>query len=318
MASLQIEKPATAMPVTLTEAKNFLRVDINDDDLLITAMLQAATEACENFTNRSFCIKGFRQSLDSFPYFTDTTMSQAAYPPSYYALPRYSTTLWNYSQMIKLFRPPLVSVDRISYLSSSDQQWHDLVPSPPLWYPARVYALNALVMDNNANVQKCVFAGTSDSNPPKNWNKAINGVTVETSPDTGGEGSGPVQWQNQGPFAATTPDTTQGQFGAYIIDLDSEPARIFPGPPGFFWPPVLYVPNSVQIHFTAGFSVDGTQIGDGIGQMPACIKIAILQCVANWYENREASMLGSFGELPFHCQMLLWSKKVIDYQPTRG
>ena len=317
MASLQIEKPATALPVTLDEAKNFLRVTISDDDALISTLISAATTACELFTRRSFCRKGFRQSLDSFPYFVDTVMSQMAYPPSYYALPRYSTTLWNYSQMIKLFRPPLVSVDRITYLAASDSQWHDMVPAPALWYPDRGYALNDLVMDNNANVQKCSVAGTSGANPPT-WTKVIGGTTIEPA-DPSGEGSViPIQWVNQGPFAAIVPQPPAGQFGSYMVDADSEPGRIFPGPPGNFWPQVLYVPNAVQIHFTAGHAVDGSVEGDGIGQMPTVFKTTIFQCLANWYENREAAMLGKFGELPNHCKMLLWSKRVEDFQPTRG
>ncbi len=97
MASLIVESPPANEPVTLVEAKSFLRVEIPNDDALIAGLIIAAREVCENFTDRSFCIKGYRQSLDSFPYFTDTMLSQMAYPPSYYSLPRYSTTLWNYA-----------------------------------------------------------------------------------------------------------------------------------------------------------------------------------------------------------------------------
>jgi hypothetical protein len=66
-------------------------------------------------------------SLDSFPYYTDTVASQQAYPPSYYSLPRYSTTLWNYSQVIKLWKPPVVEVEKITYIGT-DGQPHDLFP----------------------------------------------------------------------------------------------------------------------------------------------------------------------------------------------
>jgi hypothetical protein len=169
MAGLLIEKSPTAEPVTLKQAKNFLRVEVSDDDLLITGLIQAAREACEVFTSRSFCFKGYLMTLDSFPYFTDSIASQQAYPPAYYSLPRYSTTLWNYSQMIKLWRPPCANVDRISYLAASDQQWHDFVPAPALWYPGTVYLANDLVVDNKANVHKCTVAGTSTGNPPA-WN----------------------------------------------------------------------------------------------------------------------------------------------------
>lgn len=320
MAALVVETPASAYPVTLNEVKNFLRVSITDDDAMIMGFIDAATTAVEVFTRRSLCTKGFRQSMDAFPYYTDTVMSQSAYPPSYYALPMYSTTLWNYSQMIKLFRPPLISVDRISYLAASDNQWHDLTPIPKLWYPGTAYTLNTVVMDNDGNQQKCTVAGTSQSDPPT-WATNLGGITVENT-DSPDETNGPT-WQNIGPAFITggseeVTNSTQAQFGTYMVDTDSEPARIFPGPPGNFWPQVLYVPNAVQIHFTAGFAANGTQIGDGPGLMPAVFKTAIMMCVANWYENREAAMLGGFAELPNHIKMLLWSKRVLDFQPTRG
>ena len=310
MAALVIEIPATAQPVSLTAAKDFCRVSTTDEDELFGIMLAAATELAESFTNRSFCIKGFRQSMDSFPYFCDTAISQQAYPPAYYALPMYSTTMWNYSQMIKLFRPPLVSVDRITFLSDDDEQWHDLVPIPKLWYPGSAYAVDNKVMDNNGNVEQCAVAGISDAKPPL-WSKVIGNTTTEVSPDLRGEGSGPIQWTNIGPPIGLPAGTVQGQFGAYMVDSDSEPGRIFPGPPGNFWPPVLYVPNAVQIHFSAGYSTDGSKV-------PYRAKMAILQTVAHWYENRETVVLGTFNELPNHAKALLWSLRIMDQQPTRG
>jgi hypothetical protein len=301
MASLIVEKPPTAEPVTLAQAKRFLRVEFPDDDDLITGLIQAAREACENFTDRSFCIKGYRQSLDSFPYFTDTMLSQMAYPPSYYSLPRYSTTLWNYSQMIKLFKPPLVAVDRITFISSADKQKHDMLPQPQPWYPDTDYAIGDEVTDNlgthstNAgNIQKAITAGKSQSEPPM-WGPHSGDVTTD-GPD--------LIWENQGVAAF-------GEFGRFIVDLDSEPARIFPGPPGNFWPPVLYVPQAVQIHFRAGYSVDGSKV-------PGAVKTAMLQLIANWYENREAAQPGVYTKLPYHVEMLLWCHRVMDMQPTRG
>src|SRR5581483_7536576 len=87
----------------------------------------------------------------------------------YYSLPRYSTTLWNYSQMIKLTPPPLVSVQQMRYV------------------------------DTDGNNQTLVK------------------------------------------------DTD------FVLDLETEPARIFPVP-GRYWPASLYVANSLIIDFTAGFS----------------------------------------------------------------
>src|SRR5260370_37534039 len=161
MAGLIIETQPKVEPVALDDLKNFLRVDISDDDAMIEGMGIAARELCESFTRRSFVQKGYKQVLDSFPYFVDTVMSQLAYPPSYYSLPRYSTTLWNYSQMIKLFRPPLVSVNRITFVSAGTQQKQDMLPISPPWSPDTLYQIGNQVTDPTDNVQQCTVAGTS-------------------------------------------------------------------------------------------------------------------------------------------------------------
>lgn len=118
--------PPSCEPVALADMKTFLRVNWDTDDTMISGLITAAREVAEEFCRKSFVQKGYKQFLDSFPYFVDTIMSQMAYPPSYYSLPRYSTTLWNYSQMIKLFYGPLVSVTQIKYVSSETSQWETL------------------------------------------------------------------------------------------------------------------------------------------------------------------------------------------------
>ena len=207
MAGLSVEFPAVIDPVTLTWAKNFLRVDdITDDDDLIASLISAATILCEVYCRRSFIQKGFLLTLDSFPYFTDTMLSQMAYPPSYYSLPRYSTTLWNYSQMIKVFRPPLISVDRITYMDSTKAAFEDLVPQPIPWYPQTAYTAGQQVADYNGNIETCTFPGTSGTstpdfstivgnsvgesgyNPTQNYLLAIVNASFENPPQTPGSG----------------------------------------------------------------------------------------------------------------------------------
>lgn len=307
MPSLQVEIPPSCTPIALDETKNFLRVEIDDDDDLIEGLIEAAVEACEVFTMRSFIQKGYIQTLDSFPYFADTQLSQNAMPPSYYSLPLYSTTLWNYSQQIKLFRPPLISVDALMYMSSADSQWHALVPVPNVWYPLRKYtageAISNQVADGNGNIQQCTEAGQAGVNPPV-WSLLVGGFTVEASGLT---------WENLGPIPIQSPIVggSQGrQFGAFIIDTNSEPARLFPGPAGNYWPPVLYLPNAVQIHFTSGF-------GPNADAVPGAIRTALFQHVADCYENRTPVEKAS-QTLPGHVKALLWPWKVMDICPTRG
>lgn len=66
MPLLQTQAPSTE-PVTLAEAKNHLRVDYDDDDLLIAMLIGAARRYAETYTARSFITQKWRLVLDSFP-----------------------------------------------------------------------------------------------------------------------------------------------------------------------------------------------------------------------------------------------------------
>lgn len=54
-------------PVTLAEAKAWLRVDSNDEDVLIMALIEAARGHVETFTNRSLITQQLELSFDAFP-----------------------------------------------------------------------------------------------------------------------------------------------------------------------------------------------------------------------------------------------------------
>lgn len=98
--ALKLITAATALAVSLIEAKAHLRVDTSDDDTLITAMITAATEAAEQMTGRAIMPQTWDLTLDVFPFdieltrvpvasitsviYTDTngaeqTLSQSAY-----------------------------------------------------------------------------------------------------------------------------------------------------------------------------------------------------------------------------------------------
>lgn len=71
----------------------------------------------------------------------------------------------------------------------------------------------------------------------------------------------------------------------YVVDLVSEPARIFPAP-GFTWPyQQQYIPGQVIIDFTSGTYGDGVDVNN----CPQTIILAILLLVSHFYNNREAS-----------------------------
>jgi uncharacterized phiE125 gp8 family phage protein len=54
-------------PVSLTEAKAHLRVDITDDDKLITNLIVAAREYVETYTRRALVTQTWELCLDAFP-----------------------------------------------------------------------------------------------------------------------------------------------------------------------------------------------------------------------------------------------------------
>lgn len=65
MYTVQITAPTTKI-ITLEEAKDFAIIDINDDDALITAMINTANDYVENYCNRQFIDAGFELINDCF------------------------------------------------------------------------------------------------------------------------------------------------------------------------------------------------------------------------------------------------------------
>jgi len=57
----------TAEPVTLTEAKTHLRVDVTDDDVLITSLITSARQYVEQIARRALVTQTWRLSMQEFP-----------------------------------------------------------------------------------------------------------------------------------------------------------------------------------------------------------------------------------------------------------
>ena len=76
--ALKLITAATALAVSLIEAKAHLRVTASDDDTLITAMITAATETAEQLTGRAIMPQTWELSLDEFPDALELTRIPAA------------------------------------------------------------------------------------------------------------------------------------------------------------------------------------------------------------------------------------------------
>lgn len=295
MSSIFVETPATVEPLSLAEVKAELGFGPwNDSDhqtesreaVRVRRLITAAREYCETFTRRSFVTKGYVQYLDSPPQYTDTIMGQDAYPPAYYSLPRYSTSLWNYSQMIKLLRSPVVSVDHITYISSATGRPMALQLGYPPWFPLETYTVGSIISDSNGNQQSCATTGKTGAVEPA-WATTPAATTSD----------GTAVWT----CGAAAPNSD------YIVDTSAEPGRIFPRA-GQFWPAVMYVPRAIQIHFTAGYGADGSKV-------PAVLLVAMRKLIALW-DKDPSMMLGK--SAPEYINALLWSERVADQAPTRG
>lgn len=91
-------------PVTLDEAKAHLRVDFDDDDMMIEAFIQAATEYVDGpkgFLGRALVQQTWDFYLDEFP------------------ASRLSRRGWKNTSYIQVPLPPLISVGGVFYLDAS-------------------------------------------------------------------------------------------------------------------------------------------------------------------------------------------------------
>lgn len=64
---LKVITPPAAEPLSLTEAKNHLRVDGTNDDALITSLIKQAREYCEDYQGKKYITQTLEAYLDEFP-----------------------------------------------------------------------------------------------------------------------------------------------------------------------------------------------------------------------------------------------------------
>jgi uncharacterized phiE125 gp8 family phage protein len=93
--ALKNKTPPASEPITLDEAKEHLRVDGPEEDLIISSLVKAAREWCESFSGRSYVTQTWEIVLDDFPA----------------------------EDYIKLSRPPLQSVTSIKYYGTDNTEY---------------------------------------------------------------------------------------------------------------------------------------------------------------------------------------------------
>lgn len=125
---LRVIAAPAAEPVTLADAKLFLRVDGSADDALIGALISAAREYAEHYTQSSLSATGYELALSDFPV---------------------DAILLPYS--------PVASVDSIKYTDSSGQE----LTIDPNAYVLAGYGMTAAIYP----IQPWPGVGTAYPNP---------------------------------------------------------------------------------------------------------------------------------------------------------
>jgi uncharacterized phiE125 gp8 family phage protein len=104
---------ATVEPLNLVEAKTFLRVDSDADDTLISALISAAREYAEHYTQTTLASAVYELALDAFPVdaielpnaqavevesvkYTDAAGAEQTLDPAAYVLSDYGMTPFIY------------------------------------------------------------------------------------------------------------------------------------------------------------------------------------------------------------------------------
>lgn len=113
-ASLNLVTDATVEPVSVAEAKAYLRIEsgMTDHDTLIGSLISSARRVAEAVCHREIARKTWRLSLDRFPPFT----SMQPFPLPY--VERAFATPWQGSALAIPLLDPLVSVDTFTYRKS--------------------------------------------------------------------------------------------------------------------------------------------------------------------------------------------------------
>jgi len=100
---LSVVTPPVEEPVTLADAKLWIKVDLPDDDPLVSSLIAAGRDYAERFCNRAFVTQTLLLSLDSFgPDPLETERFFAFAPPL--------------SMVVRLPRAPVQSVTSIKYV----------------------------------------------------------------------------------------------------------------------------------------------------------------------------------------------------------
>lgn len=105
-------------PVSIADAKAYLRVDHNEDDSLITSLIKVATSAAEKYTRRAFVTQTWDLWLDQFP--SKTKLGESGWWDGVREAP--ISSILESVRLIEIPKPPLQSVTFLKTYDVSDTE----------------------------------------------------------------------------------------------------------------------------------------------------------------------------------------------------
>tara|TARA_R110000868_G_scaffold62906_1_gene189850 strand:+ start:220 stop:888 length:669 start_codon:yes stop_codon:yes gene_type:complete len=112
MSGLKVITGPSIEPITLSEARNHLRLDLDVDDTLVNTYIQASRNWAENYTGRAFINRTMQMFLDGFRI-GDSPLWEGMKTGPYVV---------NYSNIIELGLTPVSSLSSINYYTDDDTQ----------------------------------------------------------------------------------------------------------------------------------------------------------------------------------------------------
>jgi hypothetical protein len=192
-------------PVSAEAMKNYLRVDVDEDNELIMGLISAARERAEDLTSRSLVPQQWTFALDMFPtWWLETGLSTNFYGIQH---PGHRSLFRHDGNVITLPRGPLISVDSIQYIDGSGTlQTLDpatyvidylseparITPAYGLSWPTTQWTVNAVTIKFTVGYQQTVTETLTVSSSAPFTVTVGRAVTAQTLVSVTSVPSGPV------------------------------------------------------------------------------------------------------------------------------
>lgn len=110
---LALTVPPPVEPISLAEAKAFLRVDVSNDDALIGSLVTAARDACERFTGRALVAQTWTLFRDDWP-------GGARMGAHLTEGPQTGPVATARGTVLEIPKPPLLSIEHVKIYDDAD------------------------------------------------------------------------------------------------------------------------------------------------------------------------------------------------------